>query len=90
MEIIIKSPCKASTIIKYGIKNWPTWECEPSIFEWSYKEKETCLIIQGEAKITINNDIYKIKSGDLVKFPMGLECTWEISKKIKKHYRLGE
>ena len=90
MEIVIESPCTASTIIQYGIKNWPTWEREPSIFQWSYTKKETCLIIQGEAEIKTNKDIYKIKSGDLVEFPIGLECTWEISKTIKKHYRLGD
>ena len=90
MKIIIDSPCSASIIIKYGIKNWPIWECEPSIFNWKYEKNETCLIIQGEAKIKTIDGIYKIKSGDLVKLPSGLECTWEICKTIKKHYRLGD
>ena len=88
MKILITSPCSASTIIKYGIKNWPIWECEPSTFSWSYKEKETCLIIQGEAKIITTYLSYKIQSGDLVIFPSGLECTWEVNKYIRKHYRL--
>ena len=30
-----------------------------------------------------------IKSGDLVEFPAGLNCEWEVTKSIKKHYRLG-
>ena len=91
MEIIINSPCSASIIVKYGIKNWPIWECAPSKFPWKYNEKETCLILKGEATInTENNDIYKIKSGDLVTFPKGLSCTWEVHKEIKKHYRFGE
>ncbi len=72
------------------MKNWPTWECEPSTFEWSYKEKETCLIVQGEAKIKTSSNTQTIKSGDLVTFPKGFNCIWEISKTIKKHYRLGE
>ena len=91
MKVIIKSPCSASLIIQYGIKNWPTWECEPSNFSWFYKEKEICLIIEGEAKIkTEAGESYVIKSGDLVEFPEGLTCEWQIIKNIKKHFRLGE
>ena len=90
MKIKIESPCSASTIIKYGIKNWPVWEGEPSTFKWSYQEKETCLIIQGEAQIKSSFGTYTIKSGDLVVFPNGFSCIWEITKTIKKHYRIGE
>ena len=51
---------------------------------------QICLIIEGQAKIrTKNGDIYFIKAGDLVEFPAGLDCEWEITKSIKKHYRLG-
>jgi len=38
---------------------------------------------------TKNGDIYFIKAGDLVEFPAGLNCEWEVTKSIKKHYRLG-
>ena len=91
MKILIKSPCSASLIIQYGIKNWPIWECEPSNFTWNYNEKEICLIIEGEATIrTEGGESYFIKSGDLVEFPLGLYCEWQITKSIKKHFRLGE
>ncbi len=53
-------------------------------------ELQICLIIEGQAKIsTQNGDIYVIKAGDLVEFPAGLNCEWEVTKSIKKHYRLG-
>lgn len=91
MKVLIKSPCSASTIIQHGIKTWPIWECEPSNFQWNYSEKEVCLIIQGEAKIkTKAGESYLIKSGDLVEFPKGLYCEWEIIKSLKKHFRIGE
>ena len=91
MKISIDSPCNASTIIKYGIKSWPIWECEPSSFPWYYEEKEVCLILEGEATITtINGDEIHIKSGDLVKFPAKLSCNWVVHKSIKKHYRFGD
>ena len=91
MKVLIKSPCSASLIIQYGIKNWPIWECEPSNFSWKYNEKETCLIIEGEANIkTPDGENYFIKSGDLVVFSEGLSCEWQIIKNLKKHFRLGE
>ena len=90
VKVLISSPCSASVIIQYGIKSWPIWECEPSRFQWNYNDKEICLIIEGQAKIsTQNGDIYVIKAGDLVEFPAGLNCEWEVTKSIKKHYRLG-
>ena len=91
MKILIKSPCNASTIIKYGIKNWPVREYdEQRNFHCKYKEKETCLIIEGQATIKSSSQIYIIKSGDLVIFPVGFDCIWEIDKSIKKHYRIGD
>ena len=70
MKVLIISTCSASTIIQYGIKSWPIWECEPSIFKWNYDDKEICLIIEGQAKITTKNgDIYFIQAGDRVYFP---------------------
>ncbi len=89
--MIVQSPCSASVIIQYGIKNWPIWECPPSKFPWIYSDKEICLIIEGEANIkTEEGEIYSIKSGDLVEFPEGLSCEWEITKSIKKHFRMGD
>ena len=91
MKVLIKSPCSASVIIQYGIKNWPIWECEPINFLWNYNEKEICLIIAGEANIKIDGgESYFIKAGDLVEFPKGLSCEWQIVKTIKKHFRLGD
>ena len=90
MTVLIKSPCSASLIIQHGIKNWPIWECGLSKFSWHYNEKEICLIIEGEASIkTAEGKIYIVKSGDLVEFPEGLSCEWQITKYIRKHYRLG-
>ena len=90
VEVLIKSPWSASVIIKYGIKNWPIWASGLSKFSWHYNEKEICLIIEGEAIIkTEEGKIYIIKSGDLVEFPKGISCELQITKKIKKHYRLG-
>ena len=90
MEILITSPCSASVIIQHGIKNWPIWECEPGKFQWHYDEKEICLILEGQAIVKIKKgEIYVINSGDLVEFQAGLDCEWEVTKSIRKHYRIG-
>ena len=90
MKVIITATCGASTIIKYGIKSWPIWECEPNKFQYNFDDKEICLSIEGQATIsTKNGDIPFIKAWDLVEFPAGINCEWEVTKSIKKHYRLG-
>ena len=40
-------------------------------------------------KMVTFSDIYLIKAGDLVEFPAALYFEWEVTKNIKKHYRLG-
>ena len=90
MKVLITSPCSGSVIIQYEIKSCPIWEYEPSKFRRNYDDNEICLIVDGQAKIsTQNGDIYVIKAGDLVEFPAGLNCEWEVTKSINKHYRLG-
>jgi uncharacterized cupin superfamily protein len=31
----------------------------------------------------------RIGKGDLVTFPAGMSCTWEVRGAVKKHYRFG-
>ena len=91
MNISVTSPCSQETIEKLGIKNWPIWTCEPSNFPWTYSEKETCLIIEGD--ITVRPDggePIRFGVGDLVVFPLGMSCTWDVHKGVKKHYRFGD
>ena len=90
MKVLISSPCSASVIIHYGIKSCPIWEYEPSKFQWNYDYKKICLILEGQAKVSTEyGEIYFIKAGDQVEFPVGLYCEWEVTKSIKKHYRFG-
>ena len=90
MKVLITSPCSASVIIQNGIKSWPIWNVSEANFQWDYDDKKICLIIEDEAKIKTKNDgIYIVKAGDLVELPAGLFCEWEVTKSIKKHYRLG-
>lgn len=71
-------------------KNWGTWSKEPSVFPWYYDEKENCYILEGEASVIdeLGNEIH-FKAGDMVEFPQGLSCEWNITKEIRKKYLFG-
>lgn len=71
-------------------ENWGTWRKEVSEFDWYYEEPEICYIIKGEATVTDNQgNSVTFKSGDMVKFELGLKCRWKINKDIEKRYNFG-
>ena len=73
-----------------GVRDWPIWSKEESKFPWSYDDKETCYLLEGEVIVTPDGQQpVEIKKGDLVTFPQGMSCTWEIKKAVKKHYNFG-
>ncbi|EFK97114.1 protein containing DUF861, cupin-3 [sediment metagenome] len=78
---IKKEKSQPEKVDALGVKSWGIWECEPSSFDWSYDEDETCLILEGQAKITAPDETVTIEAGDLVIFPKGLKCRWQVDKK---------
>jgi uncharacterized protein len=69
---------------------WPVWEKGVSEFDWEYRDKETCYIIEGAATVTAEDGkSISFKTGDWVIFEPSLKCTWKIKQPIKKHYSLG-
>ncbi|MDD4954478.1 MAG: cupin domain-containing protein [Candidatus Omnitrophica bacterium] len=90
MEIEVKKPSRED-LNNLGVRSWPIWEKEVSAFDWFYDEKETCLFLEGDVEIELaDNSKVKIIKGDLVVFPKGLKCRWNIKKKVKKHYKFGD
>jgi uncharacterized cupin superfamily protein len=81
------SPLKLDVI---GVFDWPVWTKDVSRFAWRYDQKETCYLLEGEAIVTPDSGApVRISASDLVTFPAGLSCTWEILAPVKKHYHLG-
>ena len=39
----------------------PIWECEPSKFNWEYKEEEHCFIIDGKDTISGSHNTLNIE-----------------------------
>ena len=68
-------------------KQWPTWGCDASVFPWSYGSQETCLVIKGEAIVTMDDGtVIELKPGTLATFPAGSSCTWDVKQALEKHY----
>tara|TARA_B100000700_G_scaffold326056_1_gene436528 strand:+ start:6530 stop:6805 length:276 start_codon:yes stop_codon:yes gene_type:complete len=90
LSILVTSPCPESLIKELEIKNWPIWTCESSSFDWTYDDQETCLLLEGKVTVTTEGGkSVTFGSGDLVVFPAGMKCRWDVHESVRKHYRFG-
>ena len=85
-DVIVKKPSEEESAV---CQSWPIWSCDPSNFDWIYTEKETCLLIEGKVTVTDGTDSVDFGPGDLVVFPEGLECNWNVQEAVKKYYNFG-
>uniref|UniRef100_A0A0D6R9T8 (S)-ureidoglycine aminohydrolase cupin domain-containing protein n=1 Tax=Araucaria cunninghamii TaxID=56994 RepID=A0A0D6R9T8_ARACU len=74
------------------VRSWPKWGCPPSKFPWTYTARETCYLLEGRVKVYPDgyNDYVEIGPGDLVVFPKGMKCTWDVSEAVDKHYTFDD
>ena len=80
----------AERLEELGVYDWPIWEKEVSRFPWHYDSEETCYILEGEVTVTPDGgEPVRIQPGDLVIFPEGMSCVWDIKKDIRKHCRFA-
>ena len=86
MKPKVKKPSKKE---QEEAQSWPVWEKEESTFPWEYTVQEVCLILDGNAVVQTEEGNVEFGAGDYVVFPKGQKCTWEIKKKIRKHYTFG-
>jgi len=87
--IKVEKPAPA-TLKKLGVEKWPIWTKEVSRFDWQYDQQEVCYLLAGRVKVTpAGGDAVEFGAGDLVTFPEGLSCVWEVLEPVRKHYRFG-
>ncbi|KPK40030.1 MAG: cupin [Gammaproteobacteria bacterium SG8_47] len=87
--IVVRSPAD-SELQQLGVPNWPIWTKEASTFPWTYDEQETCYFLDGDVVVTPEDGApVEMGAGDLVTFPKGMSCIWEIREPVRKHYRFG-
>lgn len=78
-------------LVNLGVTTWPVWSKEVSEFPWFYDAQETCYILEGKVTVTpVGGVPVQIEAGDLVTFPKGMSCIWQIHQDIKKHYTFAE
>jgi len=78
-----------SRLSELGVRQWPKWGCDKSKFPWTYSAKETCYLLQGKVKVYPEGhgeEFVEIAAGDLVVFPKGMSCTWDVAEAVDKHY----
>jgi len=88
MKIEVRKPIE-NEIEDLNILGWPIWSCEPSTFDWTYSDKETCYLLEGDAIVETAEETVQFGAGDIVVFPAGLSCIWQVKKTINKHYKFG-
>ena len=88
-KIIVEKP-SAEKLAALGVSRWPAWSKEASQFPWSFGSQEIAYILEGEVTVTPNGgEPVSFSAGDLVTFPAGMSCTWNVKKALRKHYQLG-
>jgi uncharacterized cupin superfamily protein len=87
MEIKIQHQPTQEDLQKLDVFKWDIWQKEASKFPWIYDSQETCYFLQGSVIVTPEGgQPVEMGKGDLVTFPAGMSCTWEIISDVKKHY----
>ncbi|MBD1935962.1 cupin domain-containing protein [Microcoleus sp. FACHB-68] len=90
MEIKVDRQPSEEHLNRLGVFSWGIWTKEVSEFPWMYDEAETCYFLEGDVVVTpAGGEPVQMGKGDLVTFPAGMSCTWNIRKDVKKHYQFG-
>jgi len=87
-DIIVTKPTKEE-LASWNINSWSSWECEPSTFDWTYLDHESAYVFEGHVIVEAYGKKTEIKKGDLVHFPKGMSCVWNVKETIKKVYNFN-
>jgi len=88
LRILVEKP-SVKRLETLGVTRWPIWTKEVSAFDWFYEEQEICYFLEGEVTVKTPGEEVSFGKGDLVTFPQGLQCVWDIKSPVKKHYKFG-
>ena len=86
-EIKIERQVDEARLQALGVRDWGIWSKEASSFPWHYDATETCYFLQGDVVVTPEGGApVQMGKGDLVTFPRGMSCHWEIRSDVEKRY----
>ena len=85
-KIEVQKPTEEA-LKQLAVFSWPIWEKEVSCFDWHYDDTEVCYLLEGKVVVkTKDGTQVEFGAGDLVTFPKGLSCVWDIKEPVRKHY----
>ncbi|KAA8538958.1 hypothetical protein F0562_025650 [Nyssa sinensis] len=87
--IIVERNPSETRLSELGVWSWPKWACPPGKFIYKYAAEETCYFLKGRVKAYPKGSSECLEFGakDLVIFPKGLTCTWDVSVGVDKYYK---
>ncbi len=89
MKVIKKKPTD-NDLKNLNVFSWPQWTSDIKRFNWEYSDTETCYFLEGKVVVETDEGKIEIEKGDLVQFPKGLKCVWDVKEPVKKHYYFGK
>lgn len=92
IKIIVERNPSEARLSELGIKSWPKWGCPPGKITLKYDATETCYFVKGKVKAypkkgSTTDDGIEFGAGDVVIFPKGLSCIWDVSVAVDKYYK---
>ena len=87
MAQIICEKAADEKLKELNVDSWSSWGCEKSTFDWEYANTEQAYIQEGKVIVKTDSGDVEVKKGDLVTFPKGMKCTWDVLEPIQKVYR---
>ncbi len=88
LKVLVEKPTDQK-LQALKVLSWPIWTKEVSSFDWYYDEQEICYFLEGEVTVKTPDGEVSFGKGDLVTFPQGLKCVWNIKRGVRKHYKFG-
>lgn len=86
-DIMIEHTPSQQRLDELGVSDWEIWEKAVFAFPWHYDATETCYFLQGDVVVTPEGgEPVQMGRGDLVTFPKGMSCHWDIRQAVKKHF----
>ncbi|XP_006652499.1 uncharacterized protein LOC102701719 [Oryza brachyantha] len=88
LSITVEKNPPEARLLQLGIKSWPKWGCPPGRFPLKFDARLTCYLLKGRVRASVKGSgkCVEFGAGDLVVFPKGLSCTWDVVVGIDKHY----
>ncbi|RCV34476.1 hypothetical protein SEVIR_7G171100v4 [Setaria viridis] len=88
LSITVEKNPPEARLLQLGVKSWPKWGCPPGRFPLKFDAALTCYLVKGRVRAAVKGSRERVEfgAGDLVVFPKGLSCTWDVVVGVDKHY----